>query len=525
MADDRRRGLMRAFSANNRTYLLPPLTLIALLFASQLLALSRFRLDYPVVDDWRYYFGRYRMPEALSFEWLFRPAADTLHVTGKLLDWLFFRNLSHDYNLLMTLGFGLFFGGWLLATVALLKATSQDRPVALLSSLLVLCLALAGSPYFVTVSPYQWLEPAIAYHQMLPVLGLTLLGLLCVLDRSRWPRGLAPGLAVAITLFSSFVYSSGAVVLVVFGAAVLAVSELTRFAPGELSNSARNLAAIILVTAAVVLSLHVLMPMQVHDVNPIIDSRRYSVAWPTDASFWKFFIGLFDRAVLSTASGWIPDLRGSLVALFFALPMFWLPVLIVRDRIAADRRSAAIVVTALLAAVLIYALLVSYGRANFGGRYIPQVDELMRPSMYARNRFFFWWITAFLPLGVVAWGLALEQSFSRRAVLVSVPILALLLVLPKTQHPESRISYFQYWSYTTLYQYDAKELSRLIGDDQKAIETGIPSDSGVIWSRRLNMPAREIIFSAQKSGAEFVDRWGLVQDSSRFRRLPKKGRN
>lgn len=505
-----RRSLMAVLPNKKWALLLPPLAVIASLFGSQMLAISRFRLDYPINDDWRYYLSPYRMPEALNLEWVFLPAKDTIHVTGKLMDWLVFQHVSHDYSLLATLSFGLFFGGWLLAALALLKVAAKDRLITQFCSLLVLCLALAGSPYWVTVSPFQWLEPAIAYHQMLPVLGLTLLGLLCAVDRGRWPRGLAPALAAVLTVFFSLVYSSGAVAMAGFGAALLAVAELTRRTRGETPNSAIGLAAIICLTAAACLTLHVLLPIHYYEVNPIIKARTYSLALPTELSFWRFFVGLFDRAVLSTVVGWTPDLRGGLVAFFFSIPIFWLPVLIVRDRISPEFRSRAIVLVAALAAVLIYALLVSYGRANFGAKYMPHSVDHLRPSLYARNRFFFWWITAFLPLAVVAWSMALEQTFSRRSAALIVPILALLLLLPKAQHVESEINYFQHWSYSSLYEQDADELELLIESDRRSLRTGIRDDRGVLWTRRLGIPARRICRLAAKSGANFVDRWELI---------------
>ena len=518
MLDDLRTALAR----KKRALLFLPVVGIAVLFVGQLLAVSRYRLDYPINDDWRYYKHLYSMPELLNFEWLFRPAMDTIHVTGKFLDWLVFQNLSHDYGLLATLSFGLFFGSWVLALVVLLRRLSRDRPVILLSSLLVLYLAMAGSPYWVTMSSYQWLEPVIAYHQMLPVLGLTLLGLVFVLDRTRWPRGWAYVLAFVLTVFFSLVYSSGAVLLVAFGAVVLAGSEITRRVRGELPNSARGLAGIVFVTGAVCLALHVLLPLQMHDVNPMVEAARRGgdLAPPNEAIFWRFFIGLFDRAVLSTAMGWVPDLRGSLVALVFVVPMLWLPVLVVRNRTSAELRTAAIVLIAALAAVLAYALLLSYGRAGFGGVYLRETDELTRPALYARSRFFFWWITAFLPLAVVAWGFALEQTFSRRTAVVIVPILALLLVLPKTPDPANGNTYFENWSYSALYQRDANELRLLIDADRIAIRTGRRNDREARWNRRLGRSAGEMIGKAAQSTATFVDRWNLLPKKRPRKRRP-----
>ena len=74
---------------------------VALLFFAQLRALARHRLDYPIEDDWRYYRAPLDLPDTLTWEWLAFPAFDTLHATGKLLDWSFLRLVSHDYHCLL----------------------------------------------------------------------------------------------------------------------------------------------------------------------------------------------------------------------------------------------------------------------------------------------------------------------------------------------------------------------------------------------------------------------------------------
>ena len=98
---------------------LSPLILIGALFVSQLAALSTYRLDCPINDDWRYYTVRYGMPDELSLGWLVQSARDTVHVTGKLADWLFFRFVAHDYHHLAVASFAVCFGGWLVCALAL----------------------------------------------------------------------------------------------------------------------------------------------------------------------------------------------------------------------------------------------------------------------------------------------------------------------------------------------------------------------------------------------------------------------
>ena len=126
---------MRAFSALAPRLLIGLLLSgIAALFFAQLISITAHRLDYPIVDDWGYYLPSGRMPNELALEWLFAPAADTLHVTGKLLDWLYFHVVSHDYRGLALTSFVLAFGGWLVCAVLLCLIVSIGHIRAVLGS-------------------------------------------------------------------------------------------------------------------------------------------------------------------------------------------------------------------------------------------------------------------------------------------------------------------------------------------------------------------------------------------------------
>ncbi len=59
---------------------------IGAIFIAQLAARVAHRVDSPLVDDWRYYQPRTRLPDELWFRWLFVPAVDTVHVTRKLVN-------------------------------------------------------------------------------------------------------------------------------------------------------------------------------------------------------------------------------------------------------------------------------------------------------------------------------------------------------------------------------------------------------------------------------------------------------
>jgi hypothetical protein len=520
---------MKAFSTRDKILLALALGVIVVLFTSQLIAVATHRLDYPINDDWRYYIetpklevlGAGLMPERLTLEWLMAPARDTVHVTGKALDWLIFNLLSHDYHLLATLSFGVFFGGWLLCAAAFFLIAGRDDPVVLFLCLLLFCLPLAGSPYWVTMSPQQWLEPAIAYHQVLPVLGLLMLAVLSVMDLGRWKRGVRFVLFAAITTFFALTYSSGAVSLLLLGVTLLA---LTTLCPNR-EESGRGPLLIpglaISVSAAICLAVHILLPLHHYDLNPALEARDYRLAYPSEGEFWRFFFGLFDRAVLSTNTGPVSFWRGILVAAAVVFPPLALTARLVRGGFESTRkRTIAIVVVAVLTAVLGYAALVTHGRAHFGKQYLPW-DQGEWPTLYAHSRFFFWWITAVLPLCALGWALVLERTMSRRVVRTVVGLLVVLALSPKRLHPASDITYTQQWNYHLLYEEDARELEAMIQlDVAESMGQQRPSprrDSiskwrffqELRWRLRLGYKPAELFPVAQGQGATFVERWHL----------------
>jgi hypothetical protein len=510
-------------------YLAPSAVLGALgaLFLAQIVAIARYRLDYPIVDDWRYYNPRGGMPSTLSVEWLFAPARDTLHATGKLLDWCIFNGVSHDYNVLATLSFVLFLGGWLSASVAVCWRAVGRQPRILAMVLSVFLLGLAGAPYWVTVSPHQYLEPMIAYHQMLPMVAMAVLALLCVSNAGLRGQRAQLVCAVLVTGFFGFSYSSGGVALFLFGAAMLAASAIARTGNGG-RDPFPHLVLAITAVAGVCLVLHVWLPFAAHDANPITESRVHELTPAWRFEFWQFLFGLHDRAVLSTALGWTSTLRGIVVLAIAALPILGLTIRLARAEFDERQRTLAIVLIGLLTAVLGYAALVSYGRAGFGDRYFAELLETSeRVGLYAHSRFFYWWITASLPLALVGWWLCLEGRVTRHRMELTIAVLAIFLLVPKGQSTEGEHGYLHHWRYSALYQRDAQEVSDLIDRDVKRIrgeyrnskryESWLALDS----ARRnpqyrrgetkiVTLPVRIPIYrNAKRQGATFVERWDL----------------
>ncbi len=269
---------MRKFSGV-RWVLIAQLVLIISLFVAQASALWQHRVDYPIVDDWRYYSveSGASMPESLNFEWLLRPSKDTLSITGKWLDWALFRGISHDYHLLAMSSFLIFFGAWLACALALVLTASWQRPVPLLAGLAVFLLPLAGVPFWVTTSPLQHLEPAIAYHQMLPVVGLVAVSLLFVMVAAgEGRRATIP--AVALCAFFGLAYNSGAFALFVMGGTMLAISALCRARGEDILQPLPRFAAAVTLTSALCLALHILAPLLKLGINPVVEARGKGVS-------------------------------------------------------------------------------------------------------------------------------------------------------------------------------------------------------------------------------------------------------
>jgi len=496
---------------------------LGLLFAAQLFSLAAHRLDYPVNDDWRYYLvdpsGAYAMPDELTTSWLIEPAQDTVHATGKALDWMAFHWLAHDWRLLATLSFAACVGAWLWFGVRFVLAALRGNVPAQLGALALFALPLAANPYWIALSPFQWLEPAIAYHQMLPVPGLVLLAsILGGATAVRWPDEAREAAIALLTLVFGLSYSSGAVGLVLLGGTTVGLTVLARGArDAEATRRLRTEGLVLLVTSLLCLCAHVGLPLWVLDVNPVVTTRDFDPSLPWDSHFWRFLFALFDRAVLSTAVGTWPAVRGALVLVAFVAPAVGLGVLVLRGDLEDSRRRQAILVVAMLAAVTGYALLIAYGRANFGPYYIPWYPD-EGPELYARNRFFFWWVSAALPFAAIAWAIVVERSSSPGAAGIVVAAIAALMLLPKGQHPESTFGYLGHWNYPARAAHDAERLGQMIeiDADHSRDRRRDPNRPGLLreerfreqrWFRRVGQRPKPLLREAERQGAEFVRRW------------------
>ena len=146
--------------------------------------------------------------------------------------------------------------------------------------------------------------------------------------------------------------------------------------------------------------------------------------------------------------------------------------------------------------------------------YLHQIGE-GTASLYAHNRFFFWWISASLPLTVIAWGVWVESWISRRAASLVVVALAIALMWPKPAYRDLFPSYFELWNYQALYERDARNTMWRVNADIQNSEMG--KSSTLVVSLHTK-DAREIYRRARWLGATFVDRHGLLDEPIRTNR-------
>ena len=122
------------------------------------------------------------------------------------------------------------------------------------------------------------------------------------------------------------------------------------------------------------------------------------------------------------------------------------------------------------------------------------------------SRFFFWWITALLPMAALGWALALARIDSGRVGRVVVVLLLVLALWPKAHNPKSDTTYLQQWDYARLYERDARVLRTFV-------HVGSWRGGG---SRRrtrvLGFAHGRLYRNAAEQGATFLRRWDLLPD-------------
>ena len=507
----------------------------ALLFFAQLRALARHRLDYPVEDDWRYYRAPLDLPDTLTWEWLAFPAFDTLHATGKLLDWSFLRLVSHDYQGLAVASFALTLGGWLVCAALLCWRVARGDRWLWIPSGAPVAIPLAGAPYWVTTSPFQWLEPAIAYHQALPVLGLFFSAALVSRGTTAGRGALAA--AVLVSLACALSYASGALALATFGFGVASLAPFAWRSDPARRNTLLAIGGAVGAAGLLCGLAHVGAPGAEFGVNPLLESRLFEVTGPQDPRFGAFLLALFDRAWLATAVDAAGPWRGAAAVLVFVVPGLGLAVRLWRGSLPVPQRDHAVALIALLAATFAYAVVVAYGRAGFGGWYFTvSYSGSFQAALYAKSRFFYWWISAALPVAVLAWGVWLAPPVARGLRHAVPVVLVVLMLLPKPQwrgdaaHEAQGTprdgAYAAHWRYDALYERDASELAELIAIDVRRSRGGAglsprrrawvrlpeteqnpryrPYEAGELHPHRVSLYER-----ARALDANFVERWEL----------------
>ena len=333
-----------------------------------------------------------------------------------------------------------------------------------------------------------------------------------------------------LTAANALTYSSGAVAIFVFGAVVAGLSRFVLERDSTEAMSLQSLGLIVTIVSGLCLVAHVVLPIYRFGINPVIETRQFSPSLPWEANFWHFYFGLFDRAVLSTRVDTFSLLRGMGVAAAVLVPLPLLLRLLRQRRFAAGKDREVVVLLAIVSSVACYAFLVTYGRAEFGGSYFPRIYSSEGfAGHYARSRFFYWWISAILPLTAIAWGLIVGKLHSTRGADWAVAALVVLALAPKAQNRDDlQFTYSGHWDFASRYQRDALKLEKLIDRDRlpyrvEAREVQLGENWAKLSTRERNtdfFPSDRVLFpaqhrylyvSARRSDATFVDRWQLLE--------------
>jgi len=370
----------------------------------------------PFWDDWRYLRevdASGRLP--ITPRALFRPFNDTVGATGKFIDATMLNATGFNFFALQMFGV-LLLGVYIVLMITLIRIISRRlAPAATPYAILLVSLSLVAMSY--------WIEPAVAYHQFLPLLFATPILLLLRRDRHVTIRTIAVGV---FGLLAGFAYISGALMMVAMGAAFLVSyvqrrpdwADLRRFAPG-----------LMIVATGLFTFVSQIYLVSRFQGSLVASSSVAASAFPWEPEFWAFYLGMTGRA-LGLRSGPILAYLAIVAALLLA-PVAIAFIVRWPERFHATSYEAFVV---FFAAILVpaYTAIVSFGRAGMGGD--KSFGSLM---VFGAGRFHFWWIAALIPLVWIGWVAFLrsQPEHVRTIGLVVLVLVTLAIAVPKTVTP------------------------------------------------------------------------------------------
>ncbi|MDJ0923759.1 MAG: hypothetical protein QNJ77_04280 [Acidimicrobiia bacterium] len=390
---------------------------VAWLYAVFVFYVFKFASRLPFWDDWRYLREVDETGQIpISLEIVLKPFNDTVAATGRTIDTIVLNATGFNFLALQLVGVALF-GVYVALVVILVRAIARNiAPGTTPYAILLVAFALPAMSY--------WLEPAIAYHQFLPLLfGV---GILLTL-RGRTRPVLRSAGVVTMGLLAGFSYISGAVMLV-----AMAIAYALTFwrRPFDVADAKRHAPGVALVAVALFTIASQLYLINRFQGSLAASSSVAASKYPWEPEFWAFYLGVAGRAV-GLRSG--PVLAHALIVAGLVLaPLVGL--LLVRSRRGAD--SADVDGFALLFAsilVPLYVAAVSFGRAGMLGD-LP-FGELVAAG---GARFHYWWVAALVPLVWLTWVAFLRDRADRserQLALILLVVMTIAIAVPKSFAP------------------------------------------------------------------------------------------
>lgn len=377
--------------------------------AYNLALLLRCGIDLPVEDDWRSYL--LRGAGSFRLDYLFKPSNDTLFPAGLTLDsiaqCLFNGNaiIYQFLSMLSVLGLLLFLQ-W-----RLLLISTRDRFLAASAFGLTLLMLQPGS---------YWGYQSLAYHHAIPlVCGL---GAIYTAVGTAW-KPWKTWFLFALGTISGLSYISGAFSILVIGTVLFLMGRFIDPSQRKpLVHGGLSLAAAGFLTALPQLWVIVFFQKGMHLPGT-------SMAYPYQADFWLFLLGIVSRSLLLPKA--LPLF--SLLVTACAVPAciglaYWFVRLLTAGKLSKieDARTAIVFIT-LLAGVFVYLMLVAAGRTNVN---MSDSKTALAVFTHGRGRFHFFWVTLVWPWLAASTFQVLRTDSSRIRIPSPYSTVVTLLLVP-----------------------------------------------------------------------------------------------
>lgn len=370
-----------------------------LMLAANLVAWWRWGIDLPFFDDWRAYDERNAL--SLDLKRLFSPVNNTISPIGLALDVFAQRWMGGNSLLYQTLTMLIVLGGLLWLQWYLLGWVVRDfrlRPIFF------------GFSFFMLQTGSYWGEQNLAYHQALPLLALLGATAIALRGHETW-RILV---VFCCGLISGFSYISGALAAFVMGVCWVALGwrQHDRLGSALALRVYKN--GLMLLLAGGVSSVVQLWITRSNNVP--IGYQYMGITWPVDSDFWVYLIGKIGRSTGYSFS----SIKVELIWILFLL-VIWFFVLFFlffkiwrKNKVAKScERRLAVVLIPLSAAVTVYLIAVSLGRAGLRDQ---EIQGSMAVFKFAYERFHYFWVTILFPWAVA--GLVLGRKILMQSIVV-----------------------------------------------------------------------------------------------------------